>query len=60
MKFWDSSAVLPLIVDEPASPVILSILRQDTDMVLWWASSVESNSALQRRSREGALSLDQL
>ena len=60
MKFWDSSAVLPLILEELSSPLTEDILSQDSDMIVWWGTSVESNSAIQRRFREGTLPVDQL
>ncbi len=53
MKFWDTSAVIPLLVDESASATLKSLLREDREMVVWWTTRVESISALVRRSREG-------
>jgi len=55
MKFWDASAVVPLLVAEPASRSMLGLLRADRAMVTWWATPVECVSALCRREREGAL-----
>ncbi len=53
MKFWDTSAVIPLIVDELASAALKTLLREDQGIVVWWATRVECVSALVRRSREG-------
>jgi uncharacterized protein len=53
LKFWDTSAVIPLLVDEPASATLKSLLREDREMVVWWTTRVESISALVCRSREG-------
>ena len=55
MRFWDSSAVMPLLVPEPTSERIESILRSDPEVVLWWATPVECASALARLQREGNL-----
>ncbi len=56
MKFWDSSALVPLLLKEKQSNVVEKILKQDPSMTLWWGTTVECTSALMRRSREGALS----
>lgn len=54
--FWDSSALVPCLLSEARSGRILSLLRSDSELVLWWASPVECQSALYRRHREDALS----
>ena len=53
--FWDSSAVVPCILPEPRSVRLVSLLRNDADFALWWASPVECQSALYRRHGETAL-----
>jgi predicted nucleic acid-binding protein len=58
MKFWDSSALIPLCLTESSSESVTQILRTDEDMVVWWATRVECLSALARRRREGTLSPD--
>lgn len=55
MKFWDSSGVIPLCVNEPMTEAARKILREDPVMVVWWATRVECLSALTRRSREGLI-----
>jgi hypothetical protein len=55
MRFWDSSAVIPLCIDEPQSPAVRKIAREDEALVVWWASEVECYSALARLLREGHL-----
>lgn len=55
MRFWDASAIVPLLVEEPAHPAVHQALGDDTSMLVWWASSVECVSALSRRNREGSL-----
>lgn len=58
MKFWDSSAVVPLLVAEPATAARVQMLRSDPAMLVWWGTPVECASALQRLGREGALKLE--
>jgi predicted nucleic acid-binding protein len=55
VRFWDSSAVVPLIVDEPGRERLLALLEADPVMVVWWGTSVELVSALSRRERDGSL-----
>ena len=55
MRFWDSSALVPLVVDEPSSRQMGDLLRQDRGIALWWGSPVECISALCRLQREGEL-----
>jgi predicted nucleic acid-binding protein len=55
MRFWDTSALVPLLVDEPASRDMHALLRSDPDVVVWWGTEVECVSALARLEREGAL-----
>jgi hypothetical protein len=55
MKFWDSSAVIPLCFKEPESLAIQELAKADSDIVVWWATRVECVSALSRRLREGSI-----
>ena len=55
MRFWDTSALIPLCVDEPESVGVKALLRDDPSMVVWWGSVIECWSALARRRREGML-----
>jgi uncharacterized protein len=59
MKFWDSSAIIPLLVPEQQSDSCLEILKGDRDILLWCMSRVKVISALTRRLREKALIFDQ-
>jgi uncharacterized protein len=58
VKFWDTSAVVPLCVNEPASAAVKSILTADPSIVVWWATRTECVSALMRQTREGGLSIE--
>jgi uncharacterized protein len=55
VRYWDSSALLPLIVLELASAAIQGLLTADRDVLTWSASRIEAASALSRLGREGAL-----
>lgn len=57
MKFWDSSAIIPLCLNEPASGLVKSLAKTDEDIVVWWATRVECISAMTRRRREGVLAV---
>ncbi len=52
MKFWDASAIIPLLAVEPARERLLPVLEQDPQMIAWWGTSVEIASALARRERD--------
>ena len=55
MKFWDASAIVPLLVNETLSRNLQSVAAKDSAMLVWWGSEVECVSALARRQREGVL-----
>ena len=56
MRFWDSSAIIPLLVSEAVSPSVTEEYGRDPDLLVWWASEVECVSALARLEREGRIS----
>ncbi len=55
MKFWDSSALVPLILEQPRSTEARDLLEEDDEIVAWWASSIECASAIARLHRDGQL-----
>ncbi|MBI2202700.1 MAG: type II toxin-antitoxin system VapC family toxin [Candidatus Rokubacteria bacterium] len=55
MRFWDSSAVVPLLVEQDASDRVAGWVDTDHAVVLWTLTSVEVASALRRLVRERAL-----
>lgn len=55
MIFWDSSAIVPLLVNEPASDDVAAIIEADDAMIVWWATPVECRSAIARREKDGTL-----
>jgi predicted nucleic acid-binding protein len=55
MRFWDTSAVVPLLVSEPASPAVRQAFSSDPEVLAWWMTELECVSALARLERDGAL-----
>ncbi len=55
MRFWDSSALVPLLVAEEQTPAVLRLLEDDAVAFVWWGTDVECASAIARREREGVL-----
>jgi predicted nucleic acid-binding protein len=58
MRFWDASAIIPLLADEPLRGRLLELLHQDPQVLAWWGTPVEIASALARREHEKLLSAD--
>lgn len=55
MKFWDASAIVPLLVAEPTTQAAQALAAKDPVMLVWWASEAECASAIARLERDGAL-----
>ncbi|HEY4392516.1 MAG TPA: type II toxin-antitoxin system VapC family toxin [Polyangia bacterium] len=55
MRFWDTSAVVPLIVEEELSALARTWIQEDDEVALWALSRLEMASAIERRAREGLL-----
>jgi uncharacterized protein len=53
VKFWDSSAIVPLLVAESTTDTMMEVLATDRHMHVWWATEVECASTLVRLEREG-------
>lgn len=58
MRFWDSSAVVPLILDQPLSTRARELLRDGAGMAVWWGTPLECASAVARLRRDGLLDAD--
>ena len=55
MKFWDASAIVPLLVAEASTRRLRALLLKDSAMLVWWGSEIECVSALARLERDGSL-----
>ena len=56
MRFWDASALVPLVVEQSYSPKAAAWMKEGSAVFVWWASQVECASAIERLVREGKLS----
>jgi len=57
MNYWDSSAVIPLCVQEGNSATMRDIAMRDDMIVTWWGSVVECRSAFSRLRREEVITM---
>jgi uncharacterized protein len=55
MRFWDASAIVPLLLAEPGRDGLITLLERDADVIVWWGTPVECASAIARRERPFAL-----
>jgi uncharacterized protein len=53
VRFWDSSAVVPLLVRETNTPRVNALIDEDPEMIVAWTTPVECASALARLRRDG-------
>lgn len=60
MKFWDTSAVVPLLVQQRNSERAEQVFRGDTELVVWWGARVECVSALAQLEREASIAAESL
>ena len=58
MRFWDSSAIVPLLVDQPESKDLSTLAQDREGLAVWWGSVIECASAIARSTRAGALTPD--
>ena len=59
MRYWDASALVPLVVAETESDRVRGWLAEDGHIVTWAWTRTEIVSAIERRTREGLLSRPQ-
>ena len=53
--FSDTSSIIFLLVSELSSSSMAALSKASAESAVWWASSVECHSALNRRRRHGSL-----
>jgi uncharacterized protein len=56
VKFWDSSALVPLLVEEEVSERVRDLYLGDAGTITWCGTAVECASAVARLEREESLS----
>jgi len=55
LRFWDSSAIVPLIVAEASTDSVQAIAGKDPAMCVWWGTEIECVSAVARLERLDSL-----
>lgn len=55
VRFWDTSALVPLVVEEGRSPACRRVFRDRGILAVWALTRTEMVSAIWRRKREGDL-----
>lgn len=55
MRFWDSSALVPLVVAQAASAIADTWFAADPIPAVWTLTTVEMSSAIQRLLRDGVI-----
>ena len=58
MKFWDSSALVALVLSQPHTATARAAWEKDPEVAAWWGSSIECASAIARLHREALLSAE--
>ncbi len=59
MRYWDTSALVPLLLEQRATPEVADLLSKDSEIVTWWGTPVECVSAAARLRREERLTVDE-
>lgn len=59
MRFWDTSAWVPLLLNEPATAKVEAILEEDPDPIVWWGTAIECTSALTAAARDGRVTAEE-
>ncbi|MGA7763527.1 MAG: type II toxin-antitoxin system VapC family toxin [Candidatus Binataceae bacterium] len=52
MRFWDSSALVPVFLVEPTSDWVRKVMNSDPGVAVWALTRVELMSAIERRRRD--------
>jgi predicted nucleic acid-binding protein len=55
VRYWDASAIVPLIAGQEISEAIRAEAKRDPGVVTWWGTRVECVSAVSRLERDGQL-----
>ncbi len=50
--FWDTSAIVPLCVQQNASQTFRQLWRKSSRVIVWWGTAIEVRSAVSRLSQE--------
>jgi predicted nucleic acid-binding protein len=58
VRFWDTSALAALLVDEPRTARARELVDRDPEFAVWWGTPIECWSAIARLRRAGDLTAD--
>jgi len=58
VRFWDSSALVPLLLREATSGAAHGALTADKGVTVWWGTSLECQSAIARAERDARIDAD--
>jgi predicted nucleic acid-binding protein len=59
MRFWDTSALVPLFLEQEATEEVGGLLSEDPEIAAWWGTAIECVSAATRLRREERLTVDE-
>jgi uncharacterized protein len=59
VRFWDASAIVPLLFEEASTSAIKQLSDEDPNMLFWWATWAEVASAVARLLRERKITLEE-
>ena len=54
MTFWDTSALLALVLHEPRMEHVARVLAADRELAVWWATKVEATAGICRSRSDGS------
>lgn len=57
VRFWDTSALLPLVIEEATSAACRRLVRDKADVAVWVLTRTEMTAAVWRRARAGDLDM---
>jgi len=60
MRFWDTSALFPLLTVQPGSSSTAAVVGSDPEIALWSGTPVELASAAARLHRMGEVDAERL
>lgn len=59
MRFWDSSAIIPILIPEPETTKAVNLHQKDPVMIVWALTATEIHSAVHRKLRSGELKTEE-
>jgi predicted nucleic acid-binding protein len=59
VKYWDTSGLVPLLLEQDATAEVSELLSEDPEIATWWGTPIECASAAARLRREDRLSFDE-